>query len=57
MAVSRRNFLKGGGIAAAGLTLGSKKALAGDPDGRVLRTKGLKTSTTVCPYCAVVLVS
>ncbi|PLY11601.1 MAG: hypothetical protein C0624_01870 [Desulfuromonas sp.] len=53
MAISRRNFLKGGGIAAAGLTLGGKTALAGEPEEGGLRTKGLKTSTTVCPYCAV----
>jgi formate dehydrogenase major subunit len=52
MGVSRRQFLKGGGLAAAGLAISGKPALAG-ADSPELRTKGLQTSTTICPYCAV----
>ncbi len=52
MGVSRRQFLKGGGLAAGALALGAKPALA-DPDSPHLRTKGLQTTTTVCPYCSV----
>mgnify|MGYP001380114428 CR=1 FL=1 len=52
MGVSRRDFLKGGGVAAAGLALSGKPAGAADTVPG-LRTKGLKTSTTICPYCAV----
>lgn len=52
MGISRRNFLKGTGIAAGSVALSGAQAQAGvdSPD---LRTKGLTTSTTVCPYCAV----
>ena len=52
MGVTRRNFLKGSGLAAAGLAVSGKPAHAG-LDSAELRTKGLQTSTTVCPYCAV----
>ena len=52
MGVTRRNFLKGSGLAAAGLAVSGKPARAGG-DSPELRTKGLQTSTTVCPYCAV----
>ncbi len=52
MGVSRRNFLKGGGLAAAGLAVSGKPVQAG-VDSPELRTKGLQVSTTVCPYCAV----
>jgi len=52
MGVTRRNFLKGGGVAAAGLAVSAKPASA-NVDGGELRTKGLQSSTTVCPYCAV----
>lgn len=52
MGISRRNFLKGGGLAAGAVALSGKPAKAGvETPG--LRTKGLQTSTTVCPYCAV----
>jgi len=51
MAVSRREFLQGGAIAAA-LALTAQKAEAG-ADAPQLRTKGLKSSTTICPFCAV----
>jgi formate dehydrogenase major subunit len=52
MGVSRRQFLKGGGLAAAGLAVTGKPVLAA-ADSPNLRTKGLQTSTTICPYCAV----
>jgi len=52
MGVSRRNFLKGTGLAAGSLALTGKAANAGT-DAPELRTRGLQTSTTVCPYCAV----
>jgi formate dehydrogenase major subunit len=52
MGISRRNFLKGGGLAAGALALAGKPAQA-SIDAPELRTKGLQTSTTVCPYCAV----
>jgi formate dehydrogenase major subunit len=52
MAISRRNFLKGSGLAAGALVLPSKPAQA-DVDSPKLRTKGLQTTTTVCPFCAV----
>ena len=52
MGVSRRDFLKGGGVAAAGLAVTGKPAQA-SVGKSTLRTKGLQTSTTVCPYCAV----
>jgi anaerobic selenocysteine-containing dehydrogenase len=51
MGVSRREFLQGGALAAA-LALSAKKAEAGE-DSPQMRTKGLKTSTTICPFCAV----
>jgi len=50
--ISRRNFLKGGGLAAGALAVTGKPALAG-VEGKGLRTAGLQSSTTVCPYCAV----
>jgi len=52
MGISRRNFLKSGGVAAAGVAISAKPAKA-SVDAPELRTKGLQTSTTVCPYCAV----
>lgn len=52
MAVSRRQFLQGGAAAAA-LALTGKKAHAREADSPQLRTKGLKSSTTICPFCAV----
>lgn len=52
MGVSRRNFLKGAGLAAGSVALTGKPAKAATDDPG-LRTKGLQTSTTVCPYCAV----
>ena len=52
MGISRRNFLKGSGLAAGSLALTGKTAKA-EVNVPELRTKGLKTSTTICPYCAV----
>lgn len=52
MTISRRNFLKGSGLAAGTVALTGKTAKA-SVDVPTLRTKGLQTSTTVCPYCAV----
>ena len=51
MAVSRREFLQGGALAAA-LALSGGKAEAG-VDSPEMRTKGLKSTTTICPFCAV----
>jgi anaerobic selenocysteine-containing dehydrogenase len=51
MAVSRRKFLQGGALAAAAALSGGK-AEAG-VDFVQTRTKGLKSSTTICPFCAV----
>jgi formate dehydrogenase major subunit len=52
MAISRRQFLKGSGLTAGALALTGKPAQA-SADAPELRTKGLQTSTTICPYCAV----
>jgi anaerobic selenocysteine-containing dehydrogenase len=53
MDISRRKFLIGSGIAAAGLAIPGKSADASNFDSPELRTKGLKTTTTICPFCAV----
>ena len=53
MDISRRKFLVGSGAAAAGLVVSGKQAGAADLDAPALRTAGMKTSTTVCPFCAV----
>ncbi len=52
MGMSRRQFLQGGALAAAGVALAGKpgEASVDSPD---MRTKGAKSSTTICPYCAV----
>lgn len=52
MGISRRNFLKGSGLAAGTLALSGKAAQA-SADAPGMRTKGLQTSTTICPYCSV----
>lgn len=52
MGVSRRNFLKGSVLAAGSVALTGTTGAA-NVDSPELRTKGLQTSTTVCPYCAV----
>ena len=52
MDVSRRNFLKGSGLAAGSLALTGKVAQAGETPAE-MRTKGLKHTTTICPFCAV----
>jgi formate dehydrogenase major subunit len=52
MKISRRNFLFGG-AAAAGLAVSGKQAAASGLDAPEMRTKGLKSTTTICPYCAV----
>lgn len=51
MAFSRRQFLQGGAVATA-LALTGKNAQA-SADAPQMRTKGLKSSTTICPFCAV----
>ncbi len=53
MGVSRRQFLKGSGIAAAGLAISGKPAQAAGYNSTELRTKGLNVTTSVCPYCSV----
>ena len=53
MRISRREFLIGGTAAASGLAISGKQAAARELDAPELRTKGLKTTTTVCPFCAV----
>ena len=50
--ISRRQFLIGG-VAAAGLAISGKPAEADNFDSPELRTKGLNTTTTVCPFCGV----
>ena len=51
MAISRRSFLQGG-MAAAGVVLSGKPSEA-SADAPQTRIKGVKSSTTICPYCAV----
>lgn len=51
MAISRRSFLQGG-LAAAGVVLSGKQSEA-NADAPQTRIKGVKSSTTICPYCAV----
>ena len=51
MGISRRQFLQGGALAAgAALTAKPGEASVDAPD---LRTKGLKSTTTICPFCSV----
>jgi len=52
MGMSRRQFLQGGALAATGVALGGKPGEA-SVDAPEMRTKGTKSSTTICPYCAV----
>ncbi len=52
MGMSRRQFLQGGALAAAGVALSGKPGEA-SVDSPEMRTKGAKSSTTICPYCAV----
>jgi anaerobic selenocysteine-containing dehydrogenase len=52
MTVSRRQFLQGGALAAAGAVLSPTMGEA-SADAPVTRIKGLKASTTICPFCAV----
>ncbi len=52
MGISRRNFIKGSCLTAGAVALTGKQSEAG-VDSPEMRTKGLQTSTTVCPYCAV----
>ena len=51
MGISRRKFLQGGALA-AGLALTGKAAEA-SVDAPDLRTRGLKSTTTICPFCSV----
>jgi len=52
MGMSRRQFLQGGALAAAGVALSGKPGEA-NVDAPEMRTKGTNCSTTICPYCAV----
>jgi formate dehydrogenase major subunit len=52
MSITRRNFLKIAGATVAGVATATKDAEAG-ADSPELRTKGLKTTTTICTFCAV----
>ncbi len=52
MGMSRRQFLQGGALAAAGIAITGTPGEA-NVDAPGLRTKGLKSSTTICPFCAV----
>ena len=53
MNISRREFLIGGTAATSLLGVAKGKAGASDLDAPGLRTKGLQSTTTVCPFCAV----
>jgi len=58
MAVSRRTFLKAGGITAASTAVGALAALGADLGPKVAkaqesRIKDAKVYPSVCPYCAV----
>ena len=52
MGMTRRQFLQGGALAATGVALSGTPGEA-NADAPVTRIKGLKASTTICPYCAV----
>ena len=51
MQLNRRDFIKGGLVAGAGLGLLGRRARGGEKP--TLRVRGAKESTTICPYCAV----
>lgn len=53
MGITRRQFLLGGGLATTGLAISSKSGRASNIDAPDLRIKGLKATTTICPFCAV----
>lgn len=51
MGISRRQFLQGGALATASVALAKTgEANVDSPD---IRTKGLKSTTTICPFCSV----
>ena len=52
MGMSRRQFLQGGALAAAGVALSGKSSEA-NADAPETRIKGLKATTTICPFCGV----
>ncbi len=52
MGISRRQFLQGGALAGAALALSGKPGEA-SVDAPELRTRGLKSTTTICPFCSV----
>jgi len=52
MGMSRRQFLQGGALAAAGVALSGTPGEA-NADAPHTRIKGIKASTTICPFCAV----
>jgi anaerobic selenocysteine-containing dehydrogenase len=53
MDITRRQFIVGTGVAVTGAAISRKHADAADFDSPELRTKGLKQTTTICPFCAV----
>jgi formate dehydrogenase major subunit len=53
MDITRRQFLVGTGVAVTGAGIPGKRADAASLDASGLRTKGLKKTTTICPFCAV----
>lgn len=52
MGMSRRQFLQGGALAAAGVALSGTPGEA-NADAPQSRIKGIKASTSICPFCAV----
>ena len=52
MRISRRNFFKVAGASVAAVATASKDAKAG-ADSFDIHTRGLKPTTTICPFCAV----
>jgi formate dehydrogenase major subunit len=53
MKISRRDFLKISGGAVAAGTAAVEVATSGSAGAAELQTRGAKTTTTICPYCAV----
>jgi formate dehydrogenase major subunit len=52
MKISRRQFLIGG-LTTTGMAVSGNPVRAASSDSPELRIKGLKTTTTICPFCAV----
>ena len=53
MGISRRKFLQGGALAAGLAVAGKPGSAAASADAPHLRTKGLQSFTTICPFCSV----